>query len=196
MASSKRASEAAESIEERIGPELKRIREATGMSLRTLADRAGFSPSFISQVENGQVSPSIASLEHIAAALNVTLADFFSRPDSTEVVVVRADERPNFRSSWSRARIDSLMPAGQGKAFDALMVTIEPGGSSGKHPSGLGMDQLAVVFSGEITLTLAEETLELDTGDAVLIHARTPHRWQNRQRTAAEVLLVWSRGAR
>jgi transcriptional regulator with XRE-family HTH domain len=192
----RRGSATSESIEQRIGPELKRMREAAGMSLRTLADLAGFSPSFISQLENGQVSPSIASLEQIAATLNLTLADFFSKPGTAEVLVVRADERPSFRSSWSRARIDSLTPAGKEHPFDALMVTMEPGGSSGKHPSGVSMDQLAIVFSGQLTLTLAEETVELDAGDAVLIRARTPHRWQNQQRTAAEVLLVSSRGPR
>lgn len=76
------------------------------------------------------------------------------------------------------------------------MVTIEPGGTSGKHAAGVASDQLAVVFSGQLTLTLAQDTLELGTGDAVLIRARTPHRWQNRERSAAQVLLVSSRGAR
>jgi XRE family transcriptional regulator, regulator of sulfur utilization len=191
---SKRGLQAAESIEQRLGPELKRLREASGISLRTLAERAGFSPSFISQVENGQVSPSIASLEQIAATLNVTLADFFATPDTSEVVVVRADARPSFRSSWSRTRIDSLMAAGKAQPLEAIMVTIEAGGSSGKNAAGLSSDQLAVVFSGHPTLTLADDTVELDSGDAVLIRARTPHRWQNRERVAAQVLLVSSRG--
>ena len=190
---SKRDAPAAERMEQRLGPEVKRLREAIGISLRTFAERAGFSPSFISQLENGQVSPSIASLEQIASTLNVTLADLFATPDASDVVVVRADARPSFRSSWSRARIDSLMPAGKNQPLEAMMVTIDPGGASGKHPSGVATNQLAVVFSGQLILTLAEDTLELDMGDTVLIRARTPHRWQNRQRTAAQVLLVSSR---
>ncbi|MEX2662015.1 MAG: helix-turn-helix domain-containing protein [Vicinamibacterales bacterium] len=194
--SSKRGSGTAESAEQRLGPELKRLREATGISLRTLADRAGFSPSFISQVENGQVSPSIASLEQIAATLHVSLADFFATPQTSEVVVVRANARPSFRSSWSRARIDSVTPAGKGQPLEAMMVTIDAGGSSGKQAFGVASDQLAVVFSGELTLTLAEDTLELGVGDAVLIRAQTPHRWQNRERTSAQVLLVSPRGSR
>jgi transcriptional regulator with XRE-family HTH domain len=192
----KRGSHTAEPIEQRLGPELKRLREANGISLRTLAERAGFSPSFISQVENGQVSPSIASLEQLAATLNVTLADLFATPDTSEVLLVRADARPSFRSSWSRARIDSLMPAGKHQPLEALMVTIEAGGASGKHTAGVANDQLAVVFSGQLTLTLVEDTLELRTGDAVLIRARTPHRWQNAGRSAGEVLLVSSRSGR
>ena len=193
---SKRDAGTPESIEQRIGPEIKRLREAAGLSLRTLADRAGFSPSFISQVENGQASPSIASLEQIAATLHITLADFFATSATSSVILVRADARPSFRSSWSRARIDSLMPASKGQPIEAIMVTLEPGGASGKRPAGVSKDQLAIVFSRQLTLTLAEDTLELDTGDAILIRARTPHRWQNQQHTAAQVLLVSSREAR
>lgn len=193
--SSKRAS-TPETIEHRIGPEVKRLRETAGLSLRTLAERAGFSPSFISQLENGQASPSIASLEQIALALNVTLADFFARPDTSDVVVVRANARPSFRSSWSRATIDSLMPAGKGQPIEAIMVTLEPAGSSGRHAAGVSIDQVAVVFSGRLSLTLAKDMLELEAGDAVLIRARTPHRWQNERRNAAQILLVTSRGSR
>jgi len=69
------------------------MRERAGLSLRAFADRAGFSPSFISQLENGQVSPSIASLEKIAAQLNMTLKDFFAVP-SGDTPIIRASERP------------------------------------------------------------------------------------------------------
>jgi transcriptional regulator with XRE-family HTH domain len=44
-----------------------------GLSLRSLATSAGFSPSFVSQVENGQTSPSIASLARLAHALGLGL---------------------------------------------------------------------------------------------------------------------------
>jgi transcriptional regulator with XRE-family HTH domain len=193
---SKRGQQTSERIEQRLGPEVKRLREANGMSLRTLAERAGFSPSFISQFENGQVSPSIASLAHIAATLNVTLGELFATPDTQGVLLVRADARPSFRSSWSRARIDSLMPTGKNQPLEALMVTIEPGGASGKHPSGVASDQLAILFSGRLTLTLGEDTLALQSGDAVLIRARNAHRWENTGRRAAQVLLVSTRRRR
>lgn len=183
-----------DAVEARVGAELKRLREAAGLSLRTLAERAGFSASCISQVENGQASPSIASLEKIANTLNVSLADFFAEPAKSEVVVIRADERPNFRSTWSRARIESLAPAGRSQTLEAIMVTLEPDGSSGKHPAGLPSDQLGVVFTGRPTLTLADDTFEFDVGDSVLIRARTPHRWRNQRRAAAQVLLVSPRG--
>ena len=180
-------------VEQRIGPELKRLREAAGLSLRTLADRAGFSASFMSQVENGQVSPSIASLSQIAATLNLTLADFFAAPATAPTMVVRAGARPSFRSSWSRARIDALTPLDKDQPLEALMVTLEPGGASGKVPVGVAADQLALVYSGRPTLTLEEEVHALNKGDSVVIRARTPHRWQNDRSTAARIVLVSTR---
>ena len=70
--------EPADTAEQRIGPEIKRLRENADLSLRALAERAGFSASFISQLENGLVSPSIASLGKIASTLGVTLGDLFT----------------------------------------------------------------------------------------------------------------------
>lgn len=190
-----RSSETTETdaTENRIGSEIKRLRERAGLSLRAFADRLGFSPSFISQLENGQVSPSIASLEKIAAQLNITLKDFFATSTATDTPIVRAADRPSFRSSWSRAQVAALTSMGKGHALEALMVTLEPGGDSAKHPSPLTYDQFAIVFSGTLELTMGEEALNLRRGDAVQIPAGTRHRWSNRQRRSAQVVLVSTR---
>ena len=113
-----------DSVEGRIGLEVKRLREASGMSLRAFADRSGFSPSFISQLENGQVSPSIASLAKISAALGITLPELFARSSDDESAVVRATARPTYHSSWSRADIAALTP--RFGAMEGLIVTLEP----------------------------------------------------------------------
>ncbi|MBA3259711.1 MAG: helix-turn-helix transcriptional regulator [Gemmatimonadales bacterium] len=40
-----------------LGESMRRLREEQQLSLRALAERTGFSASFLSQVENGQASP-------------------------------------------------------------------------------------------------------------------------------------------
>jgi transcriptional regulator with XRE-family HTH domain len=121
---------AAVSTEAGIGEVLKRLREQSGLSLRTRASQAGFSASFLSQVENGQVSPSLASLERVAAALSVTLADVFEASERPAAAVVRATARPGFTSSWSRARIESLSPASARGPLEAIAVTLSSKGES------------------------------------------------------------------
>lgn len=182
--------------EQRIGPELKRLRERAGLSLRTLGDEAGFSASFLSQLENGQVSPSIASLEQIAGVLGVTLADLFTPPTEPGPAVVRAEARPSFHSSWSKARVAVLTPLATPHSIEALIVHLEPGGASGRQVDGHAWEQFVLVFDGSVELTLAGESTELRHGDSVWIPPRTPHRWQNRGATPSQILLVSPRSPR
>jgi len=61
-----------------IGHHVRQLRRRAGLSSRALGGRTNFSASFISQLENGLVSPSIGSMQKIAAALGVTLGEFFT----------------------------------------------------------------------------------------------------------------------
>jgi quercetin dioxygenase-like cupin family protein len=82
---------------------------------------------------------------------------------------------------------------GKGLPHEALMVTLEPGGESAKHPTPLMYDQFALVFSGVLQLELIDQSLTLRRGDALQIPARSPHRWSNPQDRAAQVVLVSTR---
>lgn len=177
--------------EVRVGEVLKRVREQHGLSLRTLATTIGFSASFLSQVENGQVSPSIASLSRIATELGLTLADLFEASQTPVASVVRATERRGFTSSWSHARIESLTPSSaERRPLEAVAVTLSPQGASGRHAAGHAVNQFAYVLQGPLTLFLEEERLSLTSGDAVVIPRKTPHRWENEGHASAQVLLV------
>jgi len=58
---------------------VRRLRGDLGMSLRELARSTGLSPSFLSQVENGLVSPSARSMERIAESLALRLDELSSK---------------------------------------------------------------------------------------------------------------------
>jgi putative molybdopterin biosynthesis protein len=53
------------------------LREAKGMSTRTLAREAGVSTETIYSVEHGKRLPSVTTLTKIARALGVEVKDFF-----------------------------------------------------------------------------------------------------------------------
>lgn len=182
----------ASSTETRVGEVLKRLRQRSSLSLRALGARTGFSASFLSQLEKGQVSPSIGSLERIAAALDVKLGDLFEASNTGPARIVRADARAAFTSSWSRARVESLTAGGDRHRGDleALVVTMAPGGTSGEHPAIRRATQFAYVLEGRLTLLVSETRAELGAGDAVTIPRRSPHRWQNEGVEPARVLLV------
>jgi transcriptional regulator with XRE-family HTH domain/mannose-6-phosphate isomerase-like protein (cupin superfamily) len=58
-----------------MGDRLREVRQARGLSLRSLAERLGVSPSLISQVETGRAKPSVSTLYAIATELGISLDD-------------------------------------------------------------------------------------------------------------------------
>lgn len=177
-------------IEENLGVAIRNLRENRGLSLRMLAESAGFSAAFLSQVENGQASPSISSMEKIAHALGVTLGEFFSQAQESPSPIIRATERGGIASEWSRARIEVVGKVRPGRKLEASIITLEPGGRSGKHPQPHSREQFAITLSGEVSLALGEETFVLSSGDAVTLAPEMARRWENISSQPTQVLIV------
>jgi transcriptional regulator with XRE-family HTH domain len=172
-----------------VGEIIKKRRERLRISLRTLATESGFSPSFISQVENGQASPSIASLQKIAACLDATLADFFVTNDPRPVAVVRKSERLRIESNWSKADIEALSRGIKGD-IEPILITIQPGGTSGKAPHALNDDQFVFIVFGTVVLGQENSEQTLEAGDSVTISRRSAIRWTNASDAPAQLLVI------
>ena len=176
-----------------VGDHVQRLRLEAGLTLRTFAKRTGFSPSFISQLENGQVSPSISSMEKIATVLGVTLGQFFVAATGGEGgLVVRAGDRAALSSGWSKAEVEALSVARPTARLEGIFVTLRPGGRSGKHPYPHPREEFAFVVQGEVILTLGPEEHRLRRGDAATILPGELRLWRNEGRTTARFMIVAS----
>ena len=60
------------------GERISILRRERGLSLSELAQKAGISATYLCQIENGHVLPSLATLKAIARALNASPQDFLS----------------------------------------------------------------------------------------------------------------------
>ena len=56
---------------------LRDLREQRGLSLRTLADRAGIDFTTLNRIELGKADPRLSTLEHLAHALGVDVVRLF-----------------------------------------------------------------------------------------------------------------------
>jgi len=177
--------------QEAVGELVRRLREQRGLTLRALGGATGFSPSFLSQLENGLVSPSISSMERIANTLGVTLGEFFASLGSSEGgLVVRAAARAQLPSGWSHATLEALSPMQRGRLVEPLLVTLEPGGRSSKHPTAKAREEFAFVMEGDLALTLGPDTFRLAAGDSVTILRGELRRWRNEGSRPARILVV------
>jgi transcriptional regulator with XRE-family HTH domain len=177
-----------------IGDHIRRLRLKRHVSVRAFAAQTGFSPSFISQLENGQVSPSLGSLQKISDALGVTLGEFFAAAGSDEeALIVRPSGRRRLDSTWTDAKLEALGPMAQSRRLEPVLAIFGPGGKSGKHLHSHSHEEFAFVVKGRVTLAFGDEENELGPGDAVTLPAQSPHRWENRGPEAVEILMVASR---
>ncbi len=177
-----------------IGAKVRELRRERGLSVRTLAARTGFSPSFISQMEAEVVSPSIASLGKVAEELGVSLGQFFSSLESAPREVVRREERPEYKSGWSKSTLSLLADTTPGRKLVAVEVRVEPGGSSGKR-STFGMQEAFVlVISGELVVRLEGREVELFEGDALYVLEGTGFSWENPGVEEATLVMVATPG--
>lgn len=78
-----------------IGEKIRRLREKENITQNALANRAGVSPTYIYQLEQGLKSPTVEYLGYICAGLNISLAEFFAEEQSEKNVAGRTTDALN-----------------------------------------------------------------------------------------------------
>src|ERR671931_19889 len=174
-----------------VGERLRAIRRSRRATLRTIAARSGLSESFLSQVERGRSSASIASLRRIADALGVSMADLLG-PDGVSCPrVIRRDERPALSFGILGRKL--LLTPRPLHHLEVFAGELDIGGSTGEQPYAHGdSEELFVVLSGTVQLELGGEIFELDRGDSIDYRSSTPHRISNLGQELAEVMWIIS----
>src|ERR1700758_654282 len=76
-----------------LGERLRAIRRLRRRTLNDIAARAGVSESFLSQLERGRTSASVASLQRIAGALGIEVSDLFATNGLPRPHVLRREAR-------------------------------------------------------------------------------------------------------
>jgi transcriptional regulator with XRE-family HTH domain len=173
-----------------LGRRIRAIREARGLPLRAVAESAGVSESFMSQVERGVANPSVASLRAIAEGLGESIASFFEDGREVGGKLVRVADRRRLvhpRRLWE----DVLLTPRTARRLQVILSTVEPGQGSGDDPYSHDSDEeCVIVLSGRLEFWVGEEGYLLEEGDSILFESRLPHRNRNPGPTAAEVLWI------
>ncbi|HJP88230.1 MAG TPA: XRE family transcriptional regulator [Candidatus Limnocylindrales bacterium] len=174
-------------IEVDLGARIRALRLARGQTLRQLAAEAGVTESFLSQVERGVASPSIATVQRIARALGQSIAELFAA-DGRAGSLVRAGERRRVVYQGLGAIDEFLTRSTDGK-LQVILSTIEPGGGTGDEPYTHDSDEeVVIVLEGSLDLWVGAEHYRLEAGDAVTHASRIPHRNTNPGPGVARVL--------
>ncbi|GMA30472.1 helix-turn-helix domain-containing protein [Litorihabitans aurantiacus] len=148
-----------------IGPRLRSARRRAGLTLETLAERAGVSPSTLSRLESGKRQANLELLLPLARELRLGLDE----------LVPPAVPDPRVRRRPQTHRGITMVPlAPEGSPVQTVRITYDPGGELPRQRTHDGYEWLYVI-SGRLRLRLAEHDLVLEPGEAAEFDTRTPH---------------------
>ena len=169
-----------------MGTRLRSLRLKKGYSLAQVAKAAEVSVGFLSALERGQMTASVATLRRVARFYRVNIPSLF---DSVE-------ENPGRVSPGQR----KILEAGSGVRMELLswgntqmephLFRIAPSSGSGAAYAHEG-EEFMYMLEGSLEITLdGGETTLLNEGDSFYFESSTAHRWKNPGKKDALVLWI------
>lgn len=172
-----------------LGNRLRQIRGERNISQRDLAKLAGLSPNSISLIERNETSPSVATLQSLAMALNIRMSYFFEEQAPSSVLHLKSGERPKIAS-------EGVVIEGMGKTLpfqelEPFLVTLESqAGSGGERQVVHSGHEFVYCLQGRIEYVIDGRVYPIEAGDILIFEATLPHLWRNPYDVQAKLILV------
>jgi len=171
----------------RVGERLRARRRELGLTISEVAERAGLTAGFISQLERDLTSASLSSLYRICAVLGIRVGNLVD--DVPAGRLIRREEQARRSLAMGDAE-HLLLSSGDERRFHVTESHIPPGASAGEELYTLPADvELVYVLRGSLELRVGEETHLLEEGDTLTYSPRDPHTWRNPSETVDAVVL-------
>ena len=173
-----------------VGEKLRAIRSQQNFSLRVLAEKSGVSINALSLIEKGKSSPSVSTLQRLAIALDVPIADFFSaESEKQDVVITKKTNRSKLKAG--KVNVEILGKGFEYKRFQQYVVDFLPGDGSGDpsvvHP---GLEAVFVI-SGSVNFTIGGSAYELSSGDHIIFDSSIAHHWHTIGEDEGQMLITF-----
>ena len=184
-----------QAMEQRIAQGVKLRREQLGLSANDLAERSGVSRAMVSKIERLDVSPTAALLGRLCNGLGITLSSLIASAEtSAGPPIARAAEQPVWRDPDTGLRRTMISPRNTGSRVELVQVEL-PGGAEVRYDAQhhTNYDQHVWVLQGRLTLTIAEDEIDLRTGDCIRSRVDVNAAFANRGRGACRYLVVIAR---
>lgn len=171
-----------------IGLKIHKQRMDKGLSLRALAEKAGLSAAYISQIERGRVAPSLDSLRSLTEALHMPLFSLFisdyelpggilTKQDPSQkrmdgvagdeyTPVVRANNRPKLIVPNGDV-VYELLSIDAARKMEAFIARLGPDQEYRVRRLRQPTEEIILVLSGVLSIGLKEHAYVLFAGDSI-----------------------------
>ncbi|MFH6568136.1 MULTISPECIES: helix-turn-helix domain-containing protein [Pseudomonas] len=170
---------------------LKLLRKKLGMSLEALAEKSGMTKSYLSKVERGLNTPSIAAALKLAKALNVKVEELFSEDNAQldSYSLVRSDERQSLAANDQSLGYAVLARQVGERSMLPFMIYPPAEFIDKAFKEHMG-EEFLFVHEGQVEVDFMTERVLLNRGDALHFNAQKPHRIRSVGEQQAQLLVV------
>lgn len=168
-----------------LGDRLRTRRQALGLTLKEVADGAGLSVGFISQIERGITTPSLSSLVSVSRVLGLHVSEFLSQPKST-ASMTKQNQRQHYAVGGNSLVYERLSTSFPGNVLRSLIIHEPPGYRS--EPIAHEGEEIFYVLQGAITVELEGEVNILEAGDSLHFQSNRVHSSWNHTGSPATIL--------
>ena len=165
-------------LEEALGRQVRQFRKQLNMTVVEVAKLASLSPGMLSKIENGQTSPSLATLKALSQALNVPVTAFFRKfEEQRDASFVKAGEGLPIERRGTRAgHLYHLLGHSVGRrvSLEPYLVTLSEESEVFplfQHPG----TEFVYILEGAVLYRHGDKTYRMGAGDSLFFDADAPH---------------------
>ncbi|WP_294663236.1 helix-turn-helix domain-containing protein [uncultured Fusobacterium sp.] len=164
----------------KIGNKINLYRKQKNISISELAEQTKLSPSMLSQIERDIANPSINTLKLISKVLDIPVYRFFMEDEKNEQFILKSKDRKKIIFPKNNGfTYELLTPDNINSNIEFILMKLTPNSSSSDVPMSHKGEEVALVTSGKVKLTLLNDIHILEEGDSVVIESMIPHMWEN-----------------
>ncbi|MQB10007.1 helix-turn-helix domain-containing protein [Agrobacterium tumefaciens] len=184
-------------LEMAIGHEVRTYRKKLGITVTDLASATGVSVGMLSKIENGNISPSLTTLQTLSKALGVPITAFFRGfEEPRSATFVKAGQGVNIDRRGTRAghqysllgHIDNNT---SGVTVEPYLITLTTDSDVFPTFQHEGMEFL-YMLEGEVVYRHGEQLFTMETGDSLFFDADAPHGPEELMKLPARYLSIIS----
>lgn len=157
---------------------LKKIRKSKSLNLEQTSHLTGISKSMLSQLERGEVNPTISTVYKLSLGLKVPVTAF-TRPEASPFFQISKDELEPLSDDDGRYRLYPVFPFQDGQNFEIFYFEFDAGGCHQGNRQIAGTREFITIFEGQLTLELPSGTFTLVEGDSASYNAFDDYRYIN-----------------
>jgi transcriptional regulator with XRE-family HTH domain len=159
-----------------LGSLLRTQRKDKRLTLKAVAEKAGISEGFLSQVENNVKAPSVETLINICAALGVEAGKIMNQLQNKEqLFLIRQAEWEDVDIPHTGFATRRFCPPPYRSVIDSAMLFIEPGKSIPVRKDLKNGQEILCVLRGSLELVQGAQTVRMGPGDAVHFFSEPQH---------------------